>query len=163
RRAVATVLGKRGSFGQAQLRKTPFPQHSRSESSTYQGRGFPALFRSERRNPEGQPLSGPSQMARRQHSRTDQQGHSRHGKSFVPGSFNNAADYARLKAKLEAVDLQFGVPGSRVFYLSIPPQLVSMCVSQLRDASMVNDPDDRVAFTRAIVEKPIGRDLESAR
>jgi glucose-6-phosphate 1-dehydrogenase len=82
---------------------------------------------------------------------------------FVAGSFNNAADYARLKAKLEAVEVQFGVPGSRVFYMSIPPQFVSMCVSQLRDACMVNNPDDEVGFTRAIVEKPIGRDLESAR
>lgn len=82
---------------------------------------------------------------------------------FVPGSFNNAGDYAKLQAKLEAVDLQFGVPGSRVFYLSIPPGLVSMCVAQLRNSKMVNDPGEKTAFTRAIVEKPIGRDLESAR
>src|SRR5262249_17868958 len=46
---------------------------------------------------------------------------------------------------------------------SVPPQLVSMCVTQLRDARMVADPGDAVAFARAIVEKPIGRDLESAR
>ncbi len=82
---------------------------------------------------------------------------------YVPGSFNDASGYARLKARLEAVDSQFGVPGSRVYYLSIPPQFVAMCVSQMRDANMVNDPDDHVAFTRTIVEKPIGRDLQSAR
>ena len=38
-----------------------------------------------------------------------------------------------------------------------------MCVTHLRDAGMVNDPAEESAFTRVIVEKPIGRDLESAR
>src|SRR5438045_553330 len=31
---------------------------------------------------------------------------------FIPGSFNDARAYQQLKAKLEAVDQQFGVPGS---------------------------------------------------
>src|SRR5438093_7866161 len=48
---------------------------------------------------------------------------------FVPGSFNDARAYAQLKAKLEALDQQFGIPGSRVYYLSIPPQLVGMCIA----------------------------------
>lgn len=82
---------------------------------------------------------------------------------FVPGSFGDAAAYAKLKAKLATLDTQFGIPGSRVFYLSIPPGLVEMCVSHLRDAGMVSHPGEKQAFTRAIVEKPIGRDLESAR
>jgi glucose-6-phosphate 1-dehydrogenase len=85
------------------------------------------------------------------------------GLFFVPGSFNDARAYGQLTAKLDAVDKQFGIPGSRVFYLSIPPQLVEMCVGHLRDAKMVNDPAEKTAFTRAIVEKPIGRDLASAR
>src|SRR5262249_7149849 len=40
---------------------------------------------------------------------------------FVPGSFNDARAYMQLKARLEAVDQQFGVPGSRVYYLAVPP------------------------------------------
>ena len=82
---------------------------------------------------------------------------------FVPGSFNDAHAYQTLKAKLASLDQQFGVPGSRVFYLSIPPQLVALCVSQLKGAGMVNDPAEEGSFTRVIVEKPIGHDLESAR
>ena len=38
-----------------------------------------------------------------------------------------------------------------------------MCVTHLKDAGLVNDPDEQTAFTRVIVEKPIGRDLASAR
>ena len=82
---------------------------------------------------------------------------------YVPGSFNDAHAYARLKARLETVDQQFGIPGSRVYYLAVPPQAVGTCVDHLKSAGMVDGPDERRAFTRVIVEKPIGRDLDSAR
>jgi glucose-6-phosphate 1-dehydrogenase len=82
---------------------------------------------------------------------------------FVPGSFNDARAYKNLEAKLQALDQQFGIPGSRVYYMSIPPHLVGMVVGRLKDAGMVADPKESVGFTRVIVEKPIGHDLESAR
>jgi glucose-6-phosphate 1-dehydrogenase len=82
---------------------------------------------------------------------------------FVPGSFGDSKAYEYLKTKLAALDIQFGIPGSRVFYLSIPPQLVKMCVEHLKSEGLVNSPSEEQAFTRVIVEKPIGRDLDSAR
>src|SRR5262245_50543652 len=62
---------------------------------------------------------------------------------FVEGSFSDAGAYEHLKAKLDEVDAQFGIPGSRVFYLSIPPTLVSMCVDHLKAGGMVADPSDQ--------------------
>jgi glucose-6-phosphate 1-dehydrogenase len=82
---------------------------------------------------------------------------------FVPGSFNDARAYQLLKAKLDAVDQQFGIPGARVYYLAVPPSLVGVCVAHLKQAGMVAAPTEATAFSRVIVEKPIGRDLESAR
>jgi glucose-6-phosphate 1-dehydrogenase len=82
---------------------------------------------------------------------------------FVQGSFNDTHAYAQLKAKLDALDHQFGIPGSRVYYLAVPPQVVHLCVEHLKAAGMIRDAADQVGFTRVIVEKPIGRDLESAR
>jgi glucose-6-phosphate 1-dehydrogenase len=82
---------------------------------------------------------------------------------FVQGSFGDTRAFAQLKAKLEALDQQFGVPGSRVYYLAVPPQLVQACVEHLKEAGMIHDANEQVAFTRVIVEKPIGRDLDSAR
>src|SRR5262249_53591676 len=82
---------------------------------------------------------------------------------FVQGSFNDTRAYGQLKAKLEAVDQQFGIPGSRVYYLAVPPQVVQLCVDHLKQAGMIRDAADHVGFTRVIVEKPIGRDLDSAR
>jgi glucose-6-phosphate 1-dehydrogenase len=82
---------------------------------------------------------------------------------YVSGSFNDAAAYARLKARLETVDQQFGIPASRVYYLAVPPQVVGACVEHLKGAGLVHDPSEARRFTRVIVEKPVGRDLESAR
>ena len=53
---------------------------------------------------------------------------------FVQGSFNDTRAYAQLKAKLDALDQQFGIPGSRVFYLAVPPQVVHLCVQHLKEA-----------------------------
>lgn len=82
---------------------------------------------------------------------------------YVEGSFGDTRAYLQLKAKLEALDAQFGVPGSRVFYFSIPPQLVAGCVQKLKETGMVSAPDEPRGFTRVIIEKPIGKDLESAK
>jgi glucose-6-phosphate 1-dehydrogenase len=82
---------------------------------------------------------------------------------YVPGSFNDLRAYNQLKARLESVYQQFGVPASRVYYLAVPPQVVGPCVEHLKNAGLVSDPHERKSFTRVIVEKPIGRDLDSAR
>jgi len=85
------------------------------------------------------------------------------GLFFVQGSFNDMRAYEQLKARLDSLDQQFGIPGSRVYYLAVPPSLVGQCVEHLQAAGMIRDPTDMTGFTRVIVEKPIGRDLESAR
>lgn len=81
---------------------------------------------------------------------------------YVEGSFNDSSAYGQLKAKLQAVDHQFGVPGARVYYLAVPPTATPACIDHLKSADMIADPADREHFTRVIVEKPIGRDLRSA-
>jgi glucose-6-phosphate 1-dehydrogenase len=82
---------------------------------------------------------------------------------YVPGSFNDSRAYEQLRAKLDVVDQQFGIPGNRVYYFSIPPQFIATCVEHLHSAGMVRPPGDPKGFTRVIVEKPIGHDLASAR
>ena len=81
---------------------------------------------------------------------------------YVPGSFTDPSAYARLRAKLEALEQAAGLPGNRVFYLSIPPSLIGTCAEQLAAAGLITAPDDP-RWTRVIVEKPVGRDLPSAR
>jgi len=82
---------------------------------------------------------------------------------WVKGPFDEAASYTALAKRLDATEPAFGIPGNRIFYLSIAPSLIETCVHGLRDAGLAR-PDERDGpFTRLILEKPIGRDLPSAR
>jgi glucose-6-phosphate 1-dehydrogenase len=54
------------------------------------------------------------------------------------------------------------LPGNRIYYLAIPSTMFGPTVEQLARARLVGPPD-ATPFARLIVEKPIGRDLDSAR
>jgi len=82
---------------------------------------------------------------------------------YLSGSFDDPSAYATLRGRLEEIEAAIGIPGNRLFYLSIPPSLIALCVEQLKAAGLVMPADGPGPFTRIIVEKPVGRDLESAR
>lgn len=82
---------------------------------------------------------------------------------YQQGSFDDLAMYEQLKKRLEEIEPTFGIPGNRVFYLAIPPALIETCVQNLNKAGLVQPVDGKHPFSRIIVEKPIGHDLESAR
>ena len=81
---------------------------------------------------------------------------------YVSGNFDDPASYDELRRRLEKIESELGIPGNRVFYLSIPPSIITTCVRRLREHGFVSDAEDG-PISRVIVEKPIGRDLESAR
>jgi glucose-6-phosphate 1-dehydrogenase len=87
------------------------------------------------------------------------------GVSYVQGSFDDPATYARLGAELERLDAARGTRKSRVFYLAVAPDQVPLIVRGLHDAGLVVPPsyEPGAPFQRVIVEKPFGEDLESAR
>jgi glucose-6-phosphate 1-dehydrogenase len=85
--------------------------------------------------------------------------------SYVQGSFEDPATYARLKSHLEALDVEHGTSGSRLFYLAVPPAEHGVIVRGLREADLVRPPRPEARggpFTRVVFEKPFGHDLESA-
>src|SRR5579871_3327946 len=78
---------------------------------------------------------------------------------YVRGDYGTEADFARLKEKLAQLDGKFGTAGNRLFYLSTPPNTfepIITCLGQGRDSSSK-------AWERIIIEKPFGRDLQSAK
>ena len=82
---------------------------------------------------------------------------------FYEGSvFDDPAGFLRLHARLEEIDGARGTAGNRLYYLAIPPGVIAQVVQGLGRAGMVSPPDG-ARWTRIIVEKPFGRDLESAR
>ena len=69
--------------------------------------------------------------------------------------------FAKLKAKLEAIEKARGLPPNRVYYLAIPPEAIGESVEGLTKAGLIAAPT-APNFTRVVVEKPIGHDLPSA-
>jgi glucose-6-phosphate 1-dehydrogenase len=87
---------------------------------------------------------------------------------YQRGDFNDPAAYAELAKRLDRIDRDRGTAGNRLFYLAVPPSLYPEIVSHLHRAGLAASGEDRVTggkrgWTRVIVEKPFGYDLESAR
>jgi glucose-6-phosphate 1-dehydrogenase len=82
---------------------------------------------------------------------------------YVSGTFENPATYDRLKQRLDEIDRARDTGGNRVFYLSTPPSEYPIIVQQLGRAGLINRDRTTGPFTRVIIEKPFGHDLESAR
>lgn len=80
---------------------------------------------------------------------------------YTRGSFGDAEAFQELRRRLEEVEAERGIPANRIFYLSVPPSAIQTCVEQLQAAGLADSQEG--SFARVIVEKPIGRDLESAR
>ncbi|MGH7987124.1 MAG: glucose-6-phosphate dehydrogenase [Candidatus Binataceae bacterium] len=69
--------------------------------------------------------------------------------------------FIRLKQRLEQTEAKRGLPPNRIYYLSVPPEAVPECLKRLDEAGLIARPG-AANFTRVVVEKPIGHDLESA-
>ena len=81
---------------------------------------------------------------------------------FFSGSFDEPATFAGLGSRLDIVEHERGLPGNRVYYLAVPPALFVPTTKQLARAKFIAK-GQSTPFARLIVEKPIGRDLNSAR
>ena len=68
--------------------------------------------------------------------------------------------YARLRQRLEELERKRGGPTNRIFYAATPPSLYDDIAEQLGRAGLAQAPN---GWTRIVIEKPFGRDLESAR
>ncbi|GAB4190373.1 MAG: glucose-6-phosphate dehydrogenase [Roseiflexaceae bacterium] len=83
------------------------------------------------------------------------------GFSYNRASFDDPEGYVQLAARLAELDEQRGTGGNRLFYLSTPPENYATIIRQLGAAGLNRSPNG--GWTRIIIEKPFGHDLESAR
>src|SRR4029077_16380338 len=81
---------------------------------------------------------------------------------YQAGDADRPESFAALKAKIEALEQARHLPGNRLFYLSVAPALFPLIVQQLAAAGLLHPPAAPV-WSRVIIEKPFGHDLERAR
>ena len=80
--------------------------------------------------------------------------------SYIRSTFEDAEGYIALAERLDAIDTEQGTSGNRLFYLATPPESYEDIINNLGAAGLANSPNG--GWTRIIVEKPFGHDLESA-
>ena len=81
---------------------------------------------------------------------------------YINGEIDDPSTFATMKDRLHDIETKFNLPGHRIFYLAIPPTAFAPSCEGLANSGLIYPVDKGSAFSRVIVEKPIGRDLESA-
>jgi glucose-6-phosphate 1-dehydrogenase len=79
---------------------------------------------------------------------------------YLTGEYGDPDTYRRLGERLDKLDREAGTAGNRLFHMAVPPTVFPTIIEQL-DRSGLHRSED--GWTRLIIEKPFGHDLESAR
>ncbi|MBM7646694.1 glucose-6-phosphate 1-dehydrogenase [Scopulibacillus daqui] len=66
--------------------------------------------------------------------------------------------YGGLKELADKLDQQYDLQGNRIFYLSLAPDFFAPVTLNLKDAGLTTN----TGWKRLVIEKPFGRDLQSA-
>jgi glucose-6-phosphate 1-dehydrogenase len=81
---------------------------------------------------------------------------------YVTGSTDDPATYGKVGDLLEQVEHEHGTDGNRLFYMSLIPNLFPGAIEGIGKSGIGGRGYDR-AWSRVVVEKPFGHDLNSAR
>ncbi|HEV2129271.1 MAG TPA: glucose-6-phosphate dehydrogenase [Thermomicrobiales bacterium] len=89
------------------------------------------------------------------------------GLFYVSGNFSDEQTYTDLRARLEVIDRERRAHGNRLFYLATSPTYYGPIIKHLGAAQIAARQDiywDRTNnWNRIVVEKPFGKDVETAR
>jgi glucose-6-phosphate 1-dehydrogenase len=80
---------------------------------------------------------------------------------YVQGDFQDPAAYEKLRGQIQVAEKAHSTEGNRFFYLAVAPKFFAPVVKQLGQAQLTQEQDGK--WARVIVEKPFGRDLDSAK
>ncbi len=79
---------------------------------------------------------------------------------YVQGDFRSTESFDRLKAEIERIDQAHRTEGNFLHYLAVPPKFFGPIVEQLGANGLAAQEEGN--WRRVVIEKPFGRDLESA-
>lgn len=80
---------------------------------------------------------------------------------YMKGDFGDAKSFAQLKEMVAKVEKEHKIGGNRFHYLAVAPRFFGEVVKQLGAAELATQSNGH--WARVIIEKPFGRDLDSAR
>jgi len=82
---------------------------------------------------------------------------------YHQSEFDDDAGYERFAAHLANLDAQMGTHGNRIYYLSTQPSFFPTIIEKLKKHKLLYDHRiEKEKWSRVIIEKPFGHDLNSA-
>lgn len=81
---------------------------------------------------------------------------------YYQGNFDDKNSYESLKQLMTKFDNEVGTQGNRLYYLSIQPSDFITVVNHLSEHSLIYPINLKNKWSRIIIEKPFGRDTDSA-
>ncbi len=76
---------------------------------------------------------------------------------YISGDYSDISFYTGIKEKTNQLDDSYKAGGNIIFYLSVPPSLYDTIVERVGSAGLSCS-----SKTKLVIEKPFGRDLQSA-
>jgi glucose-6-phosphate 1-dehydrogenase len=76
--------------------------------------------------------------------------------------YDDPESFHGLAEELAGLDRESGTGGNRIFYLAVPPTLYRSTARMLGLAGLSRQGEEGRGWSRIVVEKPFGRDLETA-
>ena len=80
---------------------------------------------------------------------------------YIAGEYDHPDTFSQLKDHLDEADRLDGTDGNRIYYLATIPSVFGLVAGALAEHACTR-PGEGGTFARVVVEKPYGRDLESA-
>ena len=80
---------------------------------------------------------------------------------YITADFGDRQAFQQIKDLLQKLDTDYATRGNYFYYLAIAPTFFGPVVEQLSSAGLMSETNHN--WRRVIVEKPFGRDLDSAR
>jgi glucose-6-phosphate 1-dehydrogenase len=81
---------------------------------------------------------------------------------YLPLQYDSAPDFLTLADLLATLDQQYNTRGNRLFNLALPPSLYPTVATMIGQSGMASQFENNRGWSRIIIEKPFGRDLDSA-
>ncbi len=78
--------------------------------------------------------------------------------TYSKGGFDETSTYDLLKNQIEELEKNWNVDASRIFYMAVPPDYFERIATKICDSKLAENKQ----LSRIVIEKPFGRDCESA-
>jgi glucose-6-phosphate 1-dehydrogenase len=83
--------------------------------------------------------------------------------SYEEGKFDSPNLYQSLADHLKSIDDKWGQCSNKLFHLSVPPALYESILRELAASKLTLSCSDGTGWTRILIEKPFGSNIETAR